>query len=127
MTGAKKVIAWVLAISAAGCFHNFVLEIVADMLVPTRSLRRAVVVLTFFAVVAIGGAAGAAKLSDRWRVVFGWAAVVMAFGTAQLMIASQSVPAPTGPEKLAAYVTVALVAGVGALVLIAERRRPTPG
>ena len=83
------------------------------------------VVLAFFAVVGIGGAAGAAKLWDRWRVVFGWSAIVTAFGTMQLMLVNQPGPAPTAREKLAAYLTVALVAGVGAFVLIRERRRPT--
>jgi len=124
MKGLKKVIAALLAISSAACFHNFVLELLAYVL-RTRSFRTAVVVFAFFAAVGIGGAAGAAKLWDRWRVVFGWSAIVTAFGTMQLMFVNQPGPPPTARDKLAAYLTVALVAGAGAFILIRERRRPT--
>lgn len=122
----KKIIAAVLAISAAACFHNFVLSLAADVLVPSRSTRQDVIALAFFAVVAIGGATGAAKLWDRWRVVFGWSAIVTAFGTAQLMMANRSDPAPSARDQLAAYLTVAVVVAAGALVLIREHRRPKP-
>ena len=124
MTTIKKIIAAILAIISAGCFHNFVLELLA-VLMRTRSLRTAVVVFACFAVVGIGGAVGAAKLWDRWRVVFGWSAIVTAVGTMQLMLVNQPGPPPTARDKLAAYLTVALVAGAGAFILIRERRRPT--
>jgi len=50
---------------------------------------------------------------------------VTAFGTMQLMFVNQPGPPPTARDKLAAYLTVALVAGAGAFILIRERRRPT--
>jgi hypothetical protein len=121
----KKIIAAVLAISSAACVHNFVLSLAADVLVPARSLRRDVIALAFFAVIAIGGAAGAAKLWDRWRIVFGWSAIVTAFGTAQLMMANHSDPAPSAHDKFAAYLTVAVVGAAGALVLIRKHGRLT--
>jgi hypothetical protein len=124
MSTAKKTVAGVLAFLAGVAFHNLCLSLTAGLLVPTRSLRADLIACTFFAVILVGGAAGAAKLWDRWREVFGFSMIATALMTGSLMMANQPGPPPTGREKAAAYITVAVVGAVGAIVVIRKRRQP---
>jgi hypothetical protein len=119
----KKIISAILAISAASAFHNFCLSLLADLLVPARRLRWDLLGLGFFVLLAVGSAAGAAKLWNRWRWMFGLSAILSGISTAVLMLANRSDPAPSFRDKAAAYGTAVLVAAVGAIVLLLERRR----
>ncbi len=123
MNTVKKVAAAILAIVSAASFHDFCLTLVADVAVSAGSLRRDAIGLAFFAAVALGAAAGAAKLWGRWRIPFGLTAIATALVTAQLMMMRHPAPALTARDKAAAYVTMALVAAVGAIALIWTPRR----
>jgi hypothetical protein len=120
----KKLVAGVLLISAAACFHNTLFSLSADLLVPARSLVRSWPMYAFFLVIVLGGGYGGIRLWDRGLALFGVWLVVIAGSTLTAMVSgSETVAPPTTEERLSGFLAEGVVIACAVVVLLREARR----